>query len=101
MISPDTMFDVQVKHIHEYKNQLINNLGFIYQYNKMKEMTPEERREKCVPLVCIFGGKEIPTYEKQKRIMKLITNVGVTINHDTEIGVLLMVSSICFYDMSA
>ena len=64
----------------------------------MKEMTPEERRAKFVPHVCIFGGK---AYVQEKRIVKLITDVGVTINHDTEIGDLLKVSSICFYDMSA
>ena len=67
----------------------------------MKEMTPEGRRAKFVPRVYIFRCKAFATYVQEKRIVKLITDVGVTINHDTEIGDLLKVSSICFYDMSA
>ena len=46
-------------------------------------MTPEERRAKFVPCVYIFGGKAFATYVQPKRIVKLITDVGVTINHDT------------------
>ena len=63
-------------------------------------MTPEERIAKFVPRVCIFGGKAFATYVQQKMIVKLIIDVGVTINHDTKIGDLLTVSSICFYDIS-
>lgn len=100
IISPDAMFDVQVKRIHEYKRQLLNILGVIYRYKKMKEMTPEERRAKFVPRVCIFGGKAFATYVQAKRIVKLITDVGVTINHDTEIGDLLKIVFIPDYNVS-
>lgn len=57
----------------------------------MKEMSPEDRKEKFVPRVCIFGGKAFATYVQAKRIVKLITDVGATINHDSEIGDLLKV----------
>eukprot|EP01018_Ginkgo_biloba_P011047 Gb_26799 [translate_table: standard] len=100
LISPDAMFDIQVKRIHEYKRQLLNILGVVYRYKKMKEMTSEERRANYVPRVCIFGGKAFATYVQAKRIVKLITDVGVTINHDTEIGDLLKVIFIPDYNVS-
>ena len=81
----------QVKRIHEYKRQLLNILGIVYRYKKMKEMSPEERVLKYVPRVCIFGGKAFATYVQAKRIVKFITDVGAIINHDAEIGDLLKV----------
>lgn len=84
---------VQVKRIHEYKRQLLNILGIVYRYKIMKDMTPEERKTKFVPRVCIFGGKAFATYVQAKRIVKFITDVGATINHDPEIGDLLKVIS--------
>uniref|UniRef100_A0A0D6QZS8 Alpha-1,4 glucan phosphorylase n=1 Tax=Araucaria cunninghamii TaxID=56994 RepID=A0A0D6QZS8_ARACU len=100
IINPDSMFDIQVKRIHEYKRQLMNILGVVYRYKKMKEMTPEERKAKFAPRVCIFGGKAFATYVQAKRIVKLITDVGVTINHDTEIGDLLKVIFVPDYNVS-
>lgn len=89
---------LQVKRIHEYKRQLLNIFGIVYRYKKMKEMTPEERKAKFVPRVCIFGGKAFATYVQAKRIVKFITDVGATINHDPDIGDLLKVrfSHACF-----
>lgn len=60
----------------------------------MKEMSPEERKAKFVPRVCIFGGKAFATYIQAKRIVKFITDVGATVNHDQDIGDLLKV---CFW----
>lgn len=91
LVSPDAMFDVQVKRIHEYKRQLLNILGIVYQYKKMKEMSADERKEKFVPRVCIFGGKAFATYVQAKRIVKFITDVGAIVNHDPDIGDLLKV----------
>lgn len=82
---------LQVKRIHEYKRQLLNILGIVYRYKKMKEMSAVERKAKYVPRVCIFGGKAFATYVQAKRIVKFITDVGATINHDPEIGDLLKV----------
>ncbi|XP_023732365.1 alpha-1,4 glucan phosphorylase L-1 isozyme, chloroplastic/amyloplastic [Lactuca sativa] len=99
-VSPDAMFDIQVKRIHEYKRQLLNILGIVYQYKKMKEMTPIERKDKFTPRVCIFGGKAFATYAQAKRIVKLITDVGATINHDADIGDLLKVVFVPDYNVS-
>ncbi|KAK8317223.1 hypothetical protein V6Z12_A13G095700 [Gossypium hirsutum] len=89
IVNPDAMFDVQVKRIHEYKRQLLNIMGIVYHYKKMKEMSHEERKASFVPRVCIFGGKAFATYVQAKRIVKFITDVGATVNHDPEIGDLL------------
>ncbi|XP_024973680.1 alpha-1,4 glucan phosphorylase L isozyme, chloroplastic/amyloplastic isoform X2 [Cynara cardunculus var. scolymus] len=99
-VSPDAMFDIQVKRIHEYKRQLLNILGIVYRYKKMKEMNAFERKEKFTPRVCIFGGKAFATYAQAKRIVKLITDVGMTINHDPDIGDLLKVVFVPDYNVS-
>ncbi|XP_075656603.1 alpha-1,4 glucan phosphorylase L-2 isozyme, chloroplastic/amyloplastic-like isoform X2 [Castanea sativa] len=99
-VDPDAMFDVQVKRIHEYKRQLLNIMGIVYRYKKMKEMSPEERKIKFVPRVCIFGGKAFATYVQAKRIVKFITDVGVRVNHDPEIGDLLKVVFVPDYNVS-
>ncbi|KAL3367701.1 hypothetical protein AABB24_008849 [Solanum stoloniferum] len=100
VVSPDAMFDVQIKRIHEYKRQLLNIFGIVYRYKKMKEMSPDERKEKFVPRVCIFGGKAFATYIQAKRIVKFITDVGATVNHDPEIGDLLKVVFVPDYNVS-
>ncbi|KAI0501152.1 hypothetical protein KFK09_016095 [Dendrobium nobile] len=100
IISPDAMFDIQVKRIHEYKRQLLNILGIIYRYKKMKEMSAQERISSFIPRVCIFGGKAFATYVQAKRIVKLITDVGATINHDPDIGDLLKVVFVPDYNVS-
>ncbi|XP_057421638.1 alpha-1,4 glucan phosphorylase L-2 isozyme, chloroplastic/amyloplastic-like isoform X2 [Lotus japonicus] len=100
VVSPDAMFDVQVKRIHEYKRQLLNILGIVYRYKKMKELSAEERKQRFVPRVCIFGGKAFSTYVQAKRIVKFITDVGDTINHDPEIGDLLKVVFVPDYNVS-
>ncbi|KAI5079631.1 hypothetical protein GOP47_0005110 [Adiantum capillus-veneris] len=99
-INPDALFDIQVKRIHEYKRQFLNILGLVYRYKKMKEMTPEERKAKYTPRVCIFGGKAFATYVQAKRIVKLITDVGATVNNDPEIGDLLKVIFVPDYNVS-
>nr|XP_010939216.1 alpha-1,4 glucan phosphorylase L isozyme, chloroplastic/amyloplastic isoform X1 [Elaeis guineensis] len=100
VVSPDAMFDIQVKRIHEYKRQLLNILGIVYRYKKMKEMSAKERISSFVPRVCIFGGKAFATYVQAKRIVKFITDVGATINHDPDIGNLLKVVFVPDYNVS-
>ncbi|XP_061368025.1 alpha-1,4 glucan phosphorylase L-2 isozyme, chloroplastic/amyloplastic-like isoform X1 [Gastrolobium bilobum] len=100
VVSPDAMFDVQVKRIHEYKRQLLNIMGIVYRYKKMKELSAEERKQRFVPRVCIFGGKAFATYVQAKRIVKFITDVGATVNHDPEIGDLLKVVFVPDYNVS-
>ncbi|KAK6129307.1 hypothetical protein DH2020_037016 [Rehmannia glutinosa] len=90
----------QVKRIHEYKRQLLNILGIVYRYKKMKEMTAADREVKFVPRVCLFGGKAFSTYVQAKRIVKFITDVGATINHDPDIGDLLKVVFVPDYNVT-
>ncbi|KAL9328814.1 hypothetical protein ACSQ67_003817 [Phaseolus vulgaris] len=90
----------KVKRIHEYKRQLLNIMGIVYRYKKMKEMSAEERKEIFVPRVCIFGGKAFATYVQAKRIVKFITDVGATINRDPDIGDLLKVVFVPDYNVS-
>ncbi|WCJ22140.1 Glycogen phosphorylase [Euphorbia peplus] len=99
-VNPEAMFDVQIKRIHEYKRQLLNILGIVYRYKKMKEMKKEERKASYVPRVCIFGGKAFATYVQAKRIVKFITDVGATINNDPDIGDLLKVVFVPDYNVS-
>lgn len=99
-VSPNSMFDIQVKRIHEYKRQLLNILGIVHRYKQMKEMSAAEREAKFVPRVCIFGGKAFATYVQAKRIVKFITDVGATINHDSEIGDLLKVIFVPDYNVT-
>ncbi|KVI02575.1 Glycosyl transferase, family 35 [Cynara cardunculus var. scolymus] len=92
-VSPDAMFDIQVKRIHEYKRQLLNILGIVYRYKKMKEMNAFERKEKFTPRVCIFGGKAFATYAQAKRIVKLITDVVFVPDYNVSVAELLIPAS--------
>ena len=98
-VSPDVMWDIQVKRIHEYKRQLLNILGIVYRYKQMKAMTPAERAA-CVPRACMIGGKAYATYLQAKRIVKLVNAVGSVVNADPEIGDLLKVMFVPNYNVS-
>ncbi|MBM4399755.1 MAG: glycogen/starch/alpha-glucan phosphorylase, partial [Candidatus Cloacimonetes bacterium] len=79
--SPDTLFDIHVKRMHEYKRQLLNVLQVIARYNRIKA-NPERE---FVPRTVIFAGKAAPGYFLAKRIIKLINNIGEIINKDIEV----------------
>jgi starch phosphorylase len=98
-VSPDVMWDIQVKRIHEYKRQLLNILGIAYRYKQMKAMTPAQRAQ-CVPRACMVGGKAYATYMQAKRIVKLVNAVGAVVNADPEIGDLLKVMFVPNYNVS-
>lgn len=98
-INPNSLFDIQVKRIHEYKRQLLNILGAIYRYKKLKEMSPEERK-KSVPRTVMIGGKAFATYTNAKRIVKLVVDVGSVVNNDSETGDYLKVVFIPNYNVS-
>ena len=99
-VPTDALFDIQVKRIHEYKRQLLNVFAIIHRYNALKAMSPEERA-KQVPRVCIVGGKAAPGYDMAKRIIKLVSAVGETVNKDPEIGDLLKVVFLPDYNVSS
>jgi starch phosphorylase len=99
-VPTDALFDIQVKRIHEYKRQLLNVFAIIHRYNALKAMSKEERL-KQVPRVCIVGGKAAPGYDMAKRIIKLVSAVGETVNKDPEIGDLLKVVFLPDYNVSS
>ena len=86
-VDPTSLFDVQVKRMHEYKRQLMCVLYVVYQYLRIKSITdPNERSKKITPRVVMIGGKAAPGYHTAKKIIKLINSVGEIINNDPEIG---------------
>jgi starch phosphorylase len=98
-VSPDALFDIQVKRIHEYKRQLLNVLSIIDRYDTIMRMTPAQRAH-AVPRVCIIGGKAAPGYDMAKRIIKLVSAVGDKINSDPDVGDLLKLVFIPDYNVS-
>ncbi len=95
-VSADTMFDVQVKRIHEYKRQLLNALHVIYLYHKLIRQSEQV----LAPRTVIFAGKAAPSYWKAKLIIKLITSIGDIVNNDPRIGGKLRVVFLPNYNVS-
>ncbi|SBS70664.1 Glycogen phosphorylase [uncultured Mycobacterium sp.] len=81
-LDPTWMFDVQVKRIHEYKRQHLNVLHIITLYNRLKRNPGFD----IAPRAFIFGGKAAPGYFIAKRMIRLITAVGATINNDPDVN---------------
>ena len=99
-IDPDTLFDVQIKRIHEYKRQFMNVLYVIHRYLEIKAMTPEER-SKVVARTVMIAGKAAPGYDNAKKIIKLINEVSYVINNDEVSKNLLKILFIPNYNVSA
>lgn len=80
-VDPKSIFDVQVKRLHEYKRQLLNILHVMYLYNELKKNPNME----FYPRTFIFGAKASAGYRRAKAIIKLINSVGDVINNDASI----------------
>jgi starch phosphorylase len=77
-VDPESMFDVHVKRIHEYKRQFLNILHVIHFYHWIVD----NPRKKVVPRTVIYGGKAAPSYFKAKLIIRLISSVADVVNND-------------------
>lgn len=98
-VDPNSLFDVQVKRMHEYKRQQLNIFGVIHRYLTIKAMSAVERKN-VVPRVSIFGGKAAPGYWMAKTVIHLINKVAEVVNKDRDIGNLLKVIFIEDYNVS-
>ncbi len=95
-VDPRSIFDVQVKRLHEYKRQLLNILHVMYLYNEIKEHPDME----FYPRTFIFGAKAAAGYRNAKLTIKLITSVADVINNDASIGGKIKVVFIENYNVS-
>jgi starch phosphorylase len=84
---PESLFDIQVKRLHEYKRQHLNVLYLITQYSQLKRTGGAG----ATPRTAIFGGKAAPGYRMAKLIIKLINSVGTVVNQDPDVSDLLRV----------
>lgn len=99
-ISLDTnsIFDVQVKRLHEYKRQLMNALHIMYIYNMLK--TDKKFKENYYPHTFIFGAKSAPSYRFAKKVIKLINTIADKVNNDEETNSLLKVVFVVNYNVT-
>ncbi|MGC9386160.1 MAG: glycogen/starch/alpha-glucan phosphorylase [Hydrogenovibrio sp.] len=92
-----SLFDVQVKRIHEYKRQLLNILHVIHLYARIKRGDTENWTNRSV----IIGGKAAPGYSMAKKIIKLVNSVAEVVNCDPDVGDKLKLAFIPNYNVSA
>jgi len=95
-VDPETLFDIQIKRIHEYKRQLLNVLYIIHQYLSIIE----GQKKLTVPKTYVFSGKAAPGYFAAKQIIKLINNVAKVVNYDPRVKDQLKVVFIPDYRVS-
>lgn len=81
-VDPDSLFDVQIKRLHEYKRQLLNAMHVIALYRRIKADPSTE----VVPRTVIFGAKAAPAYHMAKNIIRLINGIADVVNGDSEVG---------------
>lgn len=96
VISPHSLFDVQVKRIHEYKRQLLNCLHLVSLYLRILD-NPDSVK---TPITKVFSGKAAPSYVQAKLIIKFICSVAEVVNNDPRVGDRLKVSFIPNYNVS-
>jgi starch phosphorylase len=95
-VDPASMFDCQVKRIHEYKRQLLNVLRIVVLYDRLRQQPGLE----MAPRTFFFGGKAAPAYRLAKLIIKLINNVAATIDGDPAVRGRLQVVFLPEYDVT-
>ena len=97
IVNPDSIFDCQVKRIHEYKRQLLNAMHIIHQYLTIVQ----DGKDLIYPKTYIFGGKAAPSYTIAKLIIKLINSIAAVVNNDPAVKDQLKVAFIPDYKVSS
>jgi starch phosphorylase len=95
-VDPNSVFDCQVKRIHEYKRQLLNALRIVVAYNRLRQNPAMD----IVPRTFFFAGKAAPAYRLAKLIIKFINNLAATIDGDPVVGGRLKVVFLPEYNVS-
>jgi starch phosphorylase len=96
IVDPDTIFDCQVKRIHEYKRQLLNALRIIVVYNRLRSNPSQD----IMPRTFFFAGKAAPAYHLAKLIIKFINNLAATMDADPVVRGRLKVAFVPEYNVS-
>ena len=97
-LDTNSIFDVQVKRLHEYKRQLMNALHIMYVYNRLK--TDPEFKANYHPHSFIFGAKSAPGYYFAKKVIKLINTIADKVNDDEDTNKLLKVVFVVNYNVT-
>ena len=97
VVDPNSMFDIQIKRIHEYKRQLLNVLHVITLYNRIRSGNAHA----ATPRTIIFAGKAAPGYKLAKLIIRLINDVASIVNDDPAVHGMLKVVFLPNYDVSS
>ncbi len=95
-VNPDTIFDVQVKRLHEYKRQLLNAFSILAIYFRIKD----GKLPNWTPTTFLFGAKAAPGYDRAKVIIKYINEIGNLVNNDPDTKDLLQVYFLSNYNVS-
>ena len=95
-VNPDTIFDIQVKRLHEYKRQLLNAFSIMTIYYRLKE----NKLKNWTPTTFIFGAKAAPGYARAKAIIKYINEIANLVDNDPDTKDLLQVYFISNYNVS-
>lgn len=95
-ISPDSIYDIQIKRLHEYKRQLLNVFSILWIYNGIKDGSIKD----FAPTTFIFGAKSAPGYRRAKAIIKYINEIGRIVSSDPDTKDLLKVVFVQNYNVS-
>lgn len=95
-INPNSIFDIQIKRLHEYKRQLLNAFSILYIYFGIKDGSIKN----ISPVTFIFGAKSAPGYRRAKAIIKYINEIAEIISSDNEVNKLIKVVFVSNYNVS-